>query len=79
MRRRKGPLFVMFSRLEQLRVGKPRQGVAVLELREDAKAGDELWLTHRDLNSLTFAADQAERESASRGPSSVSSSHGRSR
>lgn len=52
---RKGPMFVMFGRKQQIRVGKPRESVAVLELREDAHAGDELVLTQRDLDYLTFA------------------------
>jgi hypothetical protein len=57
--RRRGPLFVYYDDDRQLRVGQPRQPVAVLELREDAKAGDQLLLTDRDLNDLQFAIGPA--------------------
>lgn len=69
MRGRTGPMFVMFDRLQQIRVGKPSEGVAVLELCEDAKKGDQLVLTQRDLGYLTFATEQRERETPSRGRS----------
>jgi hypothetical protein len=54
----------MYDALCQLRVGKPREPIAVLELREDAKAGDLLVLTRRDLAYLDFATSQIAREAA---------------
>ena len=59
---RHGPLFVMYDRKMQMRVGKPSEAVAVLELREDAKAGDRLILTRRDLSYLEFATELRSRD-----------------
>lgn len=49
MKLRNGPLWVFSSQMRQLRVGRPKQPVVLIELREDAKAGQELVLTDRDI------------------------------
>jgi len=46
---RNGPLWVFGSEERQMRVGRPKQRIVHIELREDAKAGEELVLTDRDV------------------------------
>ena len=53
----RGPLFVYRVLAAQFRVGKPREPYAELELREDAKVGDKLILTERDLRFIQASID----------------------
>jgi hypothetical protein len=50
--RPRGPLFGIRVLAGQLRVGKPREPFVELELREDAKKGDKLVLTERDVSFI---------------------------
>lgn len=50
----------------QVRVGRPIEPVAVIRLVEDARAGDEVVLTRRDMRFLVFGMEYAGADVTSR-------------